>query len=544
MNSAAADMSHKRLANPCEGVQVGALDAVKPPSVNLEYGSISLAYSSGAASTSCSSDSSMTTLRSHSESSFPLTGGESLFPAGLLADTPAVSPRPSAADIRREEERSERAVNASRNRSLQQQDATHGASRGFEGPASDSEKKNLRMATPDYGQEPLHLPTYLRPACAAAGGSVVSCAHMKRMLPGICILCTGTAGRSLNCMHSGSGALDRATLHSVDDWIAQLLRCQPLKAEEIKALCKLLSDLLVSEPNCVCVQSPVTVAGDIHGQFYDLLELFRVGGMPPQVNYLFMGDYVDRGFYSVEVFCLIAALKVRYPYSMAVLRGNHESRSITEVYGFYDECLRKYGAQARVWEAMTEAFDLLPLAASVDGSYFCTHGGLSRELQTLDQIQRIDRRQEPPPDGGMSELLWSDPFDFPPEGQPAEVSINGEGDTDGSGPHAATLDAEGWAPSSRGAGLLWGQGVTERFLHLNNMQCVCRAHQLVSDGHQWSHDSKVCTVFSAPNYCYRCGNKASLLVLDEQGARRFLSFRHAPERGDPEVVRTLPGYFV
>lgn len=150
------------------------------------------------------------------------------------------------------------------------------------------------------------------------------------------------------------------------------------------------------------------VCGDIHGQFYDLKELFKVGGDVPETNYLFMGDFVDRGFYSVETFLLLLALKVRYPDRITLIRGNHESRQITQVYGFYDECLRKYGS-ILVWRYCTEIFDYLSLSAIIDGKIFCVHGGLSPSIQTLDQIRTIDRKQEVPHDGPMCDLLWSDP---------------------------------------------------------------------------------------------------------------------------------------
>jgi diadenosine tetraphosphatase ApaH/serine/threonine PP2A family protein phosphatase len=134
------------------------------------------------------------------------------------------------------------------------------------------------------------------------------------------------------------------------------------------------------------------VCGDIHGQFQDLLELFRIGGNCPDTNYLFMGDYVDRGYHSVETVTLLVALKVRYPQRITILRGNHESRQITQVYGFYDECLRKYG-NANVWKYFTDLFDYLPLTAHIENQVFCLHGGLSPTLDTLDHIRALDRVQ-------------------------------------------------------------------------------------------------------------------------------------------------------
>ena len=154
----------------------------------------------------------------------------------------------------------------------------------------------------------------------------------------------------------------------------------------------------------------MTICGDIHGQFFDMIELFKIGGEAPDSNYLFMGDYVDRGYYSVECVSLLMCLKVRYPNRIHLTRGNHESRQITQVYGFYDECMRKYG-NPNVWKYFTDLFDCLPLTAVVENQIFCLHGGLSPSIETLDNIKMLDRYQETPQEGPMCDLLWSDPED-------------------------------------------------------------------------------------------------------------------------------------
>ena len=150
-------------------------------------------------------------------------------------------------------------------------------------------------------------------------------------------------------------------------------------------------DILLEESNIQVISSPITICGDIHGQFYDLMQLFRVGGDCPQTNYIFMGDFVDRGFHSIETFLLLLALKVRYPERITLIRGNHESRGVTQIYGFYDECLRKYGS-VNVWRYCTEIFDFLPVVALIDDQIFCVHGGLSPCIDTLDDIKTIDRK--------------------------------------------------------------------------------------------------------------------------------------------------------
>lgn len=306
----------------------------------------------------------------------------------------------------------------------------------------------------------------------------------------------------------------RTETKELDQWIEQLYTCKQLSETQVKSLCEKAKDILSKESNVQPVKTPVTVCGDVHGQFHDLMELFRIGGKAPSTNYLFMGDYVDRGHYSVETVTLLVALKVRFKDRITVLRGNHESRQITQVYGFYDECLRKYG-NANVWKYFTDLFDYLPLTALVEGSIFCLHGGLSPSIDTLDHIRALDRIQEVPHEGPMCDLLWSDPD-----------------------------DRGGWGISPRGAGYTFGQDIAESFHHSNNLTLISRAHQLVMEGYNWCHDRHVVTVFSAPNYCYRCGNQAALMELDDNLKYNFLQFDPAPRRGEPHVSRRTPDYFL
>ena len=159
--------------------------------------------------------------------------------------------------------------------------------------------------------------------------------------------------------------------NDLDRQITDLYDCKYLPENEIKFLCEKAKEILTKEDNVQTVRSPVTICGDIHGQFHDLLELFKIGGQCPDTNYLFMGDYVDRGFFSVETLTLLLCLKVRYPSRIFMTRGNHESRQVTQVYGFYDECNKKYG-NANVWKYFTDLFDFLPLTALVENkvNYF------------------------------------------------------------------------------------------------------------------------------------------------------------------------------
>jgi len=300
----------------------------------------------------------------------------------------------------------------------------------------------------------------------------------------------------------------------LDRQIEQLKKCEIIKESEVKALCAKAREILVEESNVQRVDSPVTVCGDIHGQFYDLKELFKVGGDVPETNYLFMGDFVDRGFYSVETFLLLLALKVRYPDRITLIRGNHESRQITQVYGFYDECQNKYG-NANAWRYCCRVFDLLTVAALIDEQVLCVHGGLSPEIRTLDQIRSIERNQEIPHKGAFCDLVWSDPD-----------------------------DVETWSVSPRGAGWLFGAKVTHEFMLLNSLKLICRAHQLVHEGFKYMFDDKLVTVWSAPNYCYRCGNIASILEFTNIDTKEPKLFQAVPDSERVIPPRTTTPYFL
>jgi len=309
--------------------------------------------------------------------------------------------------------------------------------------------------------------------------------------------------------------VNRQDILDVDRQIENLLQCKLLAENEVLALCEKAREILIEESNVQPVRAPVTICGDIHGQFHDLMELFKIAGKPPDVNYLFLGDYVDRGYFSVETVTLLIAMKVKYTDRMTILRGNHESRSLTQVYGFYDECSRKYGTP-NVWKTLTDLFDFLPLTALVENQIFCMHGGLSPNLLTLDAVRTINRRQDVPQEGEMCDLLWSDPDE----------------------------DVVGWGRSPRGAGYTFGKDISMEFNRTNGLKLVARAHQMVEEGFKPGHDSNIVTVFSAPNYCYRCGNLAGLLELDEHMNHCYLQFEAAPRRGEANIIKRTPDYFL
>jgi len=244
----------------------------------------------------------------------------------------------------------------------------------------------------------------------------------------------------------------------------------------IKLLCSKVKEILAKEPNMVIVHSPVTVVGDVHGQFFDLKELFKVGGPIPYTNYLFLGDYVDRGACSIETITLLLLLKLLYPSRITLLRGNHETRQITQIYGFYTECQRKYG-DPFVWQCITDVFNYFPMAALIEQDLFCVHAGLSPSIQTFDDLKDLDRVQEIPHEGPFADMMWSDP----------------------------DPDNAGFMMSARGAGYMFGKDIVDKFVERNKIKKVLRAHQLCMSGYQVLFEGKFITVWSAPNYCYRFG---------------------------------------
>ncbi|KCV68080.1 serine/threonine-protein phosphatase 2A catalytic subunit B [Fonticula alba] len=302
----------------------------------------------------------------------------------------------------------------------------------------------------------------------------------------------------------------------LDECIERITRLELLDISLINFLCESMKELLLREPNVVHISAPVTVVGDVHGQFYDVLEIFKVGGKCPDTNYLFLGDFVDRGHHSVETITLLMCLKLRYPDRITLIRGNHESRSITQMYGFYTECLAKYGT-AQVWTYFTDMFDFLSIAALIDDRIFCVHGGIGPTVQTVDAIRAIDRFKDIPTDGPLADIMWSDP-------DPVK---------------------EDFSVSQRGAGFTFGKRVVNRFCDVNAVDHILRAHQLCMEGYQILFDDRLTTVWSAPNYCYRCGNKASILEVGENLERNFNIFTEAPEsKLEAPAIPKVVDYFL
>lgn len=289
-------------------------------------------------------------------------------------------------------------------------------------------------------------------------------------------------------MMTMEGMMDSGVL---DDIIRRLLEGKggskqvQLSEGEIRQLCVNARQIFLSQPSLLHLRAPIRICGDVHGQYQDLLRLFEYGGFPPAANYLFLGDYVDRGKQSLETICLLLAYKIRYPDKVFLLRGNHEDAKINRIYGFYDECKRRFNI--RLWKIFTDCFNCLPIAAIIDEKIICMHGGLSPELETLDQIKDIQRPTEIPDNGLLCDLLWSDP----------------------------DPNVEGWGDSDRGVSCTFGADIVAEFLEKNDLDLICRAHQVVEDGYEFFAKRKLVTIFSAPNYGGEFDNAGALLSVDE-----------------------------
>nr|CAG8459019.1 4326_t:CDS:10 [Entrophospora candida] len=233
-----------------------------------------------------------------------------------------------------------------------------------------------------------------------------------------------------------------------------------LKNAEIQSICQAAREVFLSQPTLIELTPPVKIVGDVHGQYSDLIRLFDMCGFPPNANYLFLGDYVDR--------------------------GNHECANVTRVYGFYDECKRR--SNIKTWKTFVDVFNCLPIAAVVANKIFCVHGGLSPDLSSMDEIRSIRRPTEIPDYGLLNDLLWSDP---------SETAID-------------------WEDNERGVSYCFGKAIIHDFLNRHDFDLVCRAHMVVEDGYEFFNERTLVTVFSAPNYCGEFDNFGAVMSVNEE----------------------------
>ncbi|CAH8828984.1 unnamed protein product [Trichobilharzia szidati] len=251
-------------------------------------------------------------------------------------------------------------------------------------------------------------------------------------------------------------------------------------------------------------ESKFTVCGDIHGQFYDLMNIFEINGLPSKDNpYLFNGDFVDRGSFSVECIFTLFGFKLLYPDKFYLSRGNHESEHMNRLYGFEGEVKSKYSSQMA--NMFTDIFNWLPLCHLINGKILVMHGGLfERDNVTLDEIKKVSRNRQPDEGTIMCELLWSDP-----------------------------MEAKGRTHSKRGVGCQFGPDVTENFCKANGLDYIIRSHEVKDEGYEVAHNGRCVTVFSAPNYCDTMRNRGAFITL--KGSRKpngmppkFTSFKEVP----------------
>uniref|UniRef100_A0A6G1SFD1 protein-serine/threonine phosphatase n=1 Tax=Aceria tosichella TaxID=561515 RepID=A0A6G1SFD1_9ACAR len=276
----------------------------------------------------------------------------------------------------------------------------------------------------------------------------------------------------------------------------------------LEILCQVYK-YFVEQPSLIDVniqyKKKFTVVGDIHGQFFDLLNIFKINGLPSEENpYLFNGDIVDRGSFSIECILLLLSFKILYPKHFYISRGNHETHTMNQMYGFEGECKHKYSAQ--IYEFFTQVFQVLPLAHCLTGlnengtpakRVLVMHGGLfSQDNVKLDDIRKIDRNKQPPNDGLMCEILWSDP-----------------------------MLVDGRVVSKRGIAIAFGPDVTKEFCENNNLDYIIRSHEVKQLGYEVAHGGQCITVFSAPNYCDTMGNQGAIVRLEAPSLRPdFLRF--------------------
>lgn len=277
-----------------------------------------------------------------------------------------------------------------------------------------------------------------------------------------------------------------------------------------------LKNTLEKQPTIVDIQyeNEFTVCGDTHGQFYDLMNIFKINGLPSKTNpYLFNGDFVDRGSFSVEVICTLLAWKLALPNHFFLSRGNHESKNLNKMYGFEGEVRSKY--DDNIYDCFCELFCALPLGHVLNSKVFVVHGGLfSRDGVRLDELRKIDRLREPPESGLMCEILWSDP-----------------------------CKENGRHPSKRGVGLSFGPDVTERFLKDNGLEMLVRSHEVKQEGYEVEANGRLVTVFSAPNYCDQMGNKGAMIRFNKDAEPKYIQFTAVEHPKVPPMRYANPWMF-
>jgi len=277
-----------------------------------------------------------------------------------------------------------------------------------------------------------------------------------------------------------------------------------LLEEEIKDLCLLSTELLLTEPSLLEIDAPVHVASNIHGHFDELIDIFEACGYPGDHKYLFLGDYVDRGRQSLECICLLLAYKIKFSDKVFMLRGNHECSSTSRIYGFYDECKKRYSV--KVWSYFIRCFNCLPFAAVIEDKVFCVHGGLSPELKSVEQINQIQRPTDISDSGLLCDLLWAD----------LDLTL---------------LD---WDSNSCGVSYSFGPKPIEIFLSAHNYSLLIIASKIHFSGYEYSPSIQTLQLFSVPNYCETYQNNGAVLSIDTYLCFSFHIFKPKKKANSPE----------
>ncbi|QSL66371.1 hypothetical protein MERGE_000749 [Pneumocystis wakefieldiae] len=312
--------------------------------------------------------------------------------------------------------------------------------------------------------------------------------------------------------YDGERLGESMTLEFINDMISRFSNGKKIHLKYVYQIILSIKKILSLEPTMIEVDIKsdhiLTICGDIHGQYFDLLEIFRLNGKPSETNrYLFNGDFVDRGSWSTEVVLLLYAYKWLYPTGIFLNRGNHETDDMNKIYGFEGECKAKY--TERTFKLFSESFNCLPLATLIGSTYLVIHGGLfSDDNVTLNDIRNIDRisKKQPGNTGLMMEILWTDP-------QPSL----------------------GRGPSKRGVGLQFGPDVTKKFVEANNLKAIIRSHEVKPNGYEVEHNGYCITVFSAPNYCDTQGNKGAYIRIGPSLELEFKTFDAVPHPNIPPM---------
>jgi serine/threonine-protein phosphatase PP1 catalytic subunit len=279
--------------------------------------------------------------------------------------------------------------------------------------------------------------------------------------------------------------------------------CQELniKEDECNYVIDKSYEILQKEDSLLKIEAPLYICGDIHGQYYDLLRVFDILNYPPQSTFLFLGDYVDRGKQSLECLLLLLSLKIKYPDKIFLLRGNHECEALNKIYGFFDECKRRLSIKC--FKKITNLFNIMPISALINENILCMHGGLSKDLQNIEQINKILRPTDIPNECLLCDILWSDPNE----------SLN-----------------EDFGSNERNISVTFSKDVVKNFLEKNNLDLICRAHQVVEEGFEFFADMKLVTIFTAPNYMGEFDNNGGILEVGEDLLCKFHVLRPNFER--------------